>query len=222
MSRDRYATGLWHIDGVEDMRKAVQEKLGDLYQYTPNVLRNAANNTARRVRDQLLEGARERYAESDEALLSAKQVKIRRAREGESTAWIYSKGTLQALSKFYVAPKIPQKNVVASAHVLEDTYPRQFLGRAGESKAFVVRFDSGHIALVRRMEGQEYIDGKVKTARRILGMDLTRIQEFRTVSVPTMLKHPEVVGQTKETFHTIMVEEVEKQITKFLKKGAKK
>ena len=109
--------------------KTLPQQLG-----APNVLKNALNSTARKVRQQIIKGSKGRYA-----------LKEKKALQSESKILSASASTLEAA----VLAKGPMRDTAAAAAKVLNSGAMKPL-EAGGLKAFITTFRSGHTAIVQR------------------------------------------------------------------------
>lgn len=198
------------IDFNAELRN-VEEKLGSLKDKAPDVLRNALNTTARKVRKQIVKDAKGEYQLSDKSLLQAtKAMKMTNARKGTLMAVLKSQGGVNDLMKFMVSP-----TTLARGELAPDSYIAQVLKGTGaksldyDPKPFITQFRSGHIAVVERVPGRKMVSNPEKDF----------IKKLLSPSVPHMLKNPEVQEKASEIMESELPRQIEKQIEKYLQKG---
>ena len=199
-----------------DQMKLIEERLGTLRGKSKDVLREAINDTARNVKKTMLEKARERYAESDPAVLANKQLKLTTAKADGLTAVLRSRGKSLDMPKFSVFPHAPQQRTTVTAKILEENGMKAI---SGEPKPFLVQFKNGHLAVLRRVPGEEYGMSNAGMIRRLLGWDITKVKKLVTVSTPQMLHEEEVTDSALDLFQTMLPDAVGKSIRKAIKKG---
>lgn len=135
----------------------VQQCLGDLQRKAPNALRNAVNQTARRYRDEVQKRVQSEFVIAKKSMVSKNNLmKIRQAKVSDMTAVLTSKGEMSELMQFEAKPKkvtndYKRKPKSYSARVLSDSSLKEL---NGNPKPFVVRFKSGHVAMVARVPGK--------------------------------------------------------------------
>ena len=102
---------------------------------------------------------------------------------------------------------------------------KKALERKG-AKAFLARFESGHVAVVQRRPGELYtFAGATKrlakhqaaTPKRGWQPDLTRIKKLLAPSVPNLFGNEEVIDGISEMLREVMNQEIQKRIMKELK-----
>lgn len=162
----------------------------------PNILKNALNTTARRVRTQLVKDTKKRYALVDEKALkdTAKGApKVLTDTASTLSATVRSKGPMQDIMAFMTTPN--SRTGAAAAKVLNSGTMAPL--EKGNLKAFVTRFASGHTAIVQRK-----------------GPDRLPVKKLLSPAVPHMIGNEEVRSKAEELAYSILQREIEKRIQK--------
>lgn len=182
----------------------------------PNVLKNALNATARKVRRQINKDAENQYAVKDKRILKQEDQgapKVYTASVSDLTAAVVSKGPMQDIMSFMTRPNM--SNGAAAAQVLRSGTMTPL--ESGGLKAFVTRFASGHTAIVQRHPPGEYSTGKAaRTARYGEGADMTMLKKLLSPSVPHMLGNEEVIAQADKLTYETLHAEIRKRVDKVL------
>lgn len=166
------------IDEVSLSR--VRAKLLLFENQVPNVIKKALNATARDAKTTLAEKARETYAVKSPKFKKAIGQKNATASNLVATLKITGKAT--ALSDF----KYRRHSGGASAKgKLYKDGSLKDLSLNDKLKAFVVKYHSGHVAVVRRDPPNKYTNGISK--RKGTGGDTTKLKEFYSPSIPRMI-----------------------------------
>lgn len=166
------------IDEVSLSR--VRAKLLLFENQVPNVIKRALNATARDAKTTLAEKARETYAVKSPKFKKAIGQKNATASNLVATLKITGKAT--ALSDF----KYRRHSGGASAKgKLYKDGSLKDLSLNDKLKAFVVKYHSGHVAVVRRDPPNKYTNGISK--RKGTGGDTTKLKEFYSPSIPRMI-----------------------------------
>lgn len=180
----------------------------------PNILKNALNATARKVRKQITKDAKKQYAIKDKSILkNADQgaPKVYTATAAELAATIRSKGPMQDVMAFMTKPN--STTGAAAAKVLQDGKLTPL--EAGGLKAFVTTFASGHTAIVQRHPPAEYSSGRTARAGRYgERADMTKIKKLLSPSVPHMLGNEKVMEQAERLTYDTLQAEIQKRIDK--------
>lgn len=208
---------LEYVVDVSKQLEAIRQQLGDLQSQAEPVLRRAVRQTGNAVRKSMLEAARARYVEQDASMLSNKTLKVSAKGDG-MTVTLRARGRPTDLSKFEYQPT-PGIRAPVSAHVLAENALKEI---KGEPRPFVVVLNSGHIGIMRRVPGEEYAYGKKYMARKMLGWDLTRVEQLKSVPVPKMFDNDEVIDEAQQQFNDLLPAMIEKQIASAIRKGSKK
>ena len=187
------------IDVEGDLEKIVQQlkTLPDQIA-APNILKNALNTTARKVRKQLVKDAKGEYAIKDTSALKDESKggpKVLTASTANMSAAIRSRGPMQDIMAFMTRPNT--KTGAAAAQVLKSgsMKPLEMDGL----KAFVTRFASGHTAIVQR-----------KGAGRL------PVKKLLSPAVPFMLGNETVREKAEALAYEILQDEIDKRIRKVL------
>ena len=120
--------------------KTLPQQLG-----APNVLKNALNSTARKVRRQIIKDSKGRYALKEKKALQSES-KILSASASTLEAAVLAKGPMRDIMDFMTQPNTD--TAAAAAKVLNSGAMKPL--EAGGLKAFITTFRSGHTAIVQR------------------------------------------------------------------------
>ena len=120
--------------------KTLPQQLG-----APNVLKNALNSTARKVRRQIIKDSKGRYALKEKKALQSES-KIISASASTLEAAVLAKGPMRDIMDFMTQPNTD--TAAAAAKVLNSGAMKPL--EAGGLKAFITTFRSGHTAIVQR------------------------------------------------------------------------
>lgn len=191
-----------HIDVEGELEKIIQ-RLNSLQDQiaAPNILKNAINSTARKVRKQLVKDAKGEYAIKDTKALKDESQggpKVLTATTANMSAAIRSKGPMQDIMAFMTRPN--SKTGAAAAQVLASgsMKPLEMDGL----KAFVTKFASGHVAIVQR-----------KGAERL------PVKKLLSPAVPFMLGNETVREKAEALAYETLQGEIDKRIQKVLGKA---
>lgn len=193
---------LLEIDVDKELQKIIQ-RLNSLPDQiaAPNILKNAINSTARKVRKQLVKDAKGQYAIKDTKALKDESLggpKVLTATTANMSAAIRSRGPMQDIMAFMTRPNT--KTGAAAAQVLTSGGMKPL--EMGDLKAFVTKFASGHVAIVQR-----------KGAERL------PVKKLLSPAVPFMLGNETVRGQAEALAYETLQSEIDKQIQKVLGKA---
>ena len=186
----------------------------------PNILKNAINATARKVRKQITKDAAGVYAIKDKTILKQKDQgapQVYTASASDLTATIRSKGPMQDIMAFMTRPNTATG--AAAAQVLQSGSMK--LLEANGLKAFVTTFASGHTAIVQRHPPAEYSTGRGSRSQKYgERADMTKIKKLLSPAVPHMLGNEEVMGQAEQLTFSTLEAEVQKRIDKAMAERA--
>lgn len=190
------------IDVEGELQKIIQQlnSLPDQIE-APNILKNAINSTARKVRKQLVKDAKGEYAIKDTKALKDESQggpKVLTATTANMSAAIQSRGPMQDIMAFMTRPNT--KTGAAAAQVLASGGMKPL--EMGDLKAFVTKFASGHVAIVQR-----------KGAERL------PVKKLLSPAVPFMLGNETVRNKAEVLAYEILQDEIDKRIQKVLGKA---
>jgi hypothetical protein len=180
----------------------------------PNILKNALNATARKVRKQIVKDAAGQYAIKDKSILKQEDQgapKVYTASAADLAATIRSRGPMQDIMAFMTKPN--SDTGAAAAKVLQSGTLTTL--EAGGLKAFVTTFANGHTAIVQRHPPAEYSTGRNTRAGRYgEGADMTKIKKLLSPAVPHMLGNEKVMAQSETLTYETLQAEIQKRIDK--------
>lgn len=191
--------GMIEIDTEAELR-AIMQKLNRLPDQiaAPNILKNAINSAARKVKNQLVKDAKERYAVKKPGVFKQADQgapKVHTASPASLTATIQSKGPMQEIMTFLTTPN--SGTGAAAAKVLNAGTMKAL--EMGGLKAFVTRFASGHTAIVQRKGGPRL-----------------PVKKLLSPAVPMMLGNEEIQEKAQAMTYEILQAEIDKRIEKVL------
>ena len=167
--------------------KTLPQQLG-----APNVLKNALNSTARKVRRQIIKDSEGRYALKEKKALQSES-KILSASASTLEAAVLAKGPMRDIMDFMTQPNTD--TAAAAAKVLNSGAMKPL--EAGGLKAFITTFRSGHTAIVQR-RGAERLPVKVK--------------KLLSPAVPHMMGNEEVRAEAEALAYETLQREIGKRI----------
>lgn len=189
------------IDVEGELEKIIQQlkNLPDQIA-SPNILKNAINSTARKVRKQLVKDAKGEYAIKNAKILrdeSQGAPKVLTATTANMSAAIRSRGPMQDIMAFMTRPNT--KTGAAAAQVLKSgsMKPLEMDGL----KAFVTRFASGHVAIVQRK-----------------GADRLPVKKLLSPAIPFMLGNEAVRSKAEALAYEVLQDEIDRRLQKVLGK----
>lgn len=209
------------IDAADQIL-VVERMLGDLKGKAPSTLRNAVNATARKMRTQLHQQAKKVYVTKEYNYKS--EVEIRKATISTLTARLRTSGERTALSKHKVSPQRLAHGKGRPKQYKAKVLKKSTLEvmRDGDLKSFLVRFESGHLALVQRNPKEEYDHPEERIKQYGKGADLSRIVEKRSLSIAEMLGSKRVYGVIEPEMGDLLQQEVERFVEKTIQREAAK
>lgn len=190
------------IDVERELQKILQQmnSLPDQIA-APNILKNALNATARKVRKQIVKDAKGQYAIKNTGILKDEKQgapKVLTATAASMSAAVRSRGPMQDIMAFMTRPN--QGTGAAAAQVLASGSMKPL--EVDGLKAFVTRFASDHVAIVQRK-----------------GADRLPIKKLLSPAVPHMLGNEAVRGRAEALAYETLQREIDKRIKKVLDKG---
>lgn len=180
-----------YIDTDEELARIISQlntipqKLG-----APNVLKNALNSTARKVRQQLIKDSMGRYALKQKKPLQTES-KVLSASAATLAATVQAKGSMREIMDFMTQPNT--KTGAAAAKVLNESSMKPL--EAGNLKAFITTFRSGHTAIVQRR-----------------GAERLPVKKLLSPAVPHMMGSEEVRAKAEALAYETLQNEIEKRI----------
>ena len=201
---------LLEIDVDKELQKIIQ-RLNSLPDQiaAPNILKNALNATARKVRKQLVKDAKGQYAIKDTGILKDEKQgapKVLTATAASMSATIRSKGPMQEIMTFMTRPN--QGTGAAAAQILASgsMKPLEMSGL----KAFIATF-------VNENSKGERTEHTAIVQRR--GKERLPLKKLMSPAVPHMLGNETVRGQAAALAYETLQSEIDKQIQKVLGKA---
>lgn len=184
------------IDTDEELAK-IMAKLDGLPEMlgAPKILKNALNSTARKVRQQIIKDSKGRYALKQKKALQSES-KILSASASTLEATVLSKGPMRDIMDFMTQPNT--KTGAAAAKVLNESSMKPL--EAGDLKAFITTFRSGHTAIVQRR-----------------GAERLPVKKLLSPAVPHMMGNEEVRAQAEAMAYANLQREIEKRIEQVTK-----
>ena len=163
--------------------KTLPQQLG-----APNVLKNALNSTARKVRRQIIKDSKGRYALKEKKALQSES-KILSASASTLEAAVLAKGPMRDIMDFMTQPNTD----TAAAKVLNSGAMKPL--EAGGLKAFITTFRSGHTAIVQRR-----------------GAERLPVKKLLSPAVPHMMGNEEVRAEAEALAYETLQREIGKRI----------
>ena len=193
---------LIHIDVEEELQRIIQQlnSLPDQIA-APNILRNALNSTAHKVRKQMVTDVKGEYAiKNTKALRDVAQggPKVLTASSANLSAAIRSRGPMQDIMSFMTRPNT--QTGAAAAKILSSGSLKPL--EMDDLKAFVTRFTSGHTAIVQRR-----------------GKSRLPVKKLLSPAIPHMLRNEAVMAQTETLAYETLHAEIDKRIAQVLGKA---
>lgn len=190
---------LIHIDVEEELQRIIQQlnSLPDQIA-APNILRNALNSTARKVRKQMLTDVKGEYAiKNTKALRDTAQggPKVLTASSANLSAAIHSRGPMQDMMSFMTQANRGTSAAEVQVMASGSMKPLEVDGL----KAFVTRFASGHTAIVQRR-----------------GKSRLPVKKLLSPAIPHMLRSEAVRAQAEQLTYETLHAEIDKRIAKVL------
>lgn len=201
---------LLEIDVDKELQKIIQ-RLNSLPDQiaAPNILKNAINSTARKVRRQLVKDAKGQYAIRDTGSLKNEKQgapKVLTATAASMSAAVRSRGPMQEIMTFMTRPN--QGTCAAAAQVLASGSMKPL--EMSRLKAFLATFVSEN-SRGERTEHTAIVQRK--------GKERLPLKKLMSPAVPHMLGNETVRGQAEALAYETLQSEIDKQIQKVLGKA---
>lgn len=189
----------------------IERKLKNMKSKAPQVLKNAVNATAKDAKKDLAKKAKETYAVKSPKFQKA--IAMKNATAAKPTATLKITGEAMALSDFKYKKNI--QSIGAKGKLYKASSFKSLDLDAKGLKAFVTKFHSGHIAVVRRDPPHKYTRGLME--RKQNGGDQTKLKEFYSPSIPRMIgNEKKVYGIVRPNIYQNLQKNIEKQIENVL------
>lgn len=199
--------GLIEFEADSTQLQRIEFKLKNMKNKAPQVLKSAVNATAKAAKKDLANKAKETYAVKSPRFQKA--IDMKNATTAKPAAILFITGEANTLSDF------KYKKNSGAAGAKGKLYKSGSLKslNAGRLKAFITKFKSGHVAVVRRDPPNKYKDIE---ARKKIG-DTTKLKEFFSPSIPRMIgNEAKVYGIIKPNIQSNLQRNIQKQIDKIL------
>lgn len=191
----------------------IEAALGMVKDKSKLVLRGAINETAKDVRVLLADEAAKEYVMKRSVF--KKNIEIDKAKVSTLTATVHSSGMVNELYDFRVSPRRYAPHNKPNHHkgkVRVENPLSKLILKPGASrdkyKAFVVRYQSGHITVGQRVPGKRM---KSKPEKEF-------VKTLLSPSIPNMLGYEKgVYGIVEPQIHDLLVKHIQTQMLKFLK-----
>jgi hypothetical protein len=202
--------GLIDFEVDQTQLARIELKLKNCKEKAPLALKNAVNATARDAKKDLAAKAKETYAVK--APRFKKAIAQKNATKTKPVAILKITGEANALSDFKYKP---HEGGASARGKLYKASSLSSLALNDKLKAFVVKFKSGHVAVVRRDPPLRYTRGLAE--RKRVGGDRTKLKEFYSPSIPRMIgNEAKVYGVVKPNIQENLQKNIQKQIDKIL------
>lgn len=192
---------------------AVAAALGGLKDQRFKVLKNAVNATAKQAQADLVAKAQEEYTAKKGPL--EKAASIKKGTDSNPEATITVKGTTLELREFKAtAPRSGAKAKILTSGTLKAIQSQ----KGSRAKAFLATFESGHMAIVQRQDGETYRRyGAKRRAKYGSGVDMTRIKKLLSISFPKMVGGSAVLGELEPDIYDTLLANVSREIERVMK-----
>lgn len=192
--------GLITFEFDQQLLGVIEDALGDLKSESRKVLKNAVNKTAKQAKEQLAKKAKETYVVKKTRFTKAMATKNATVTKPEATIKIT--GEQMELKDFKASPatyRPKNRPSVTTAKVLLSSSMKPL---QAESKAFLVKFASGHVSIVQRKTRNRY-----------------PLKKLLSNSIPKMIGSQErVFGVIEPDIYNDLMANIHTEIGKVLKK----
>lgn len=203
----------FHVE-MQDLTE-IEAALGMMKDKSKMVLRSAINNAAKQTEKRLVDEASDRYKFQGKKTGIRKANTIKKAKVSDMTAIIEAKGPANELLDFEVKPRTyypagrGAPRWVKSRGRKDSSLTRvaKFPNASGDKyKGFVVKFKSGHLAMVERVPGQRMKSKPHKEA----------LESLYSIATPKM---EEVVyrDEIADDMYDLLQQNIQTQIIRYLK-----
>lgn len=191
----------------------LETKLNRVLRKVPTVLKNAVNAAARQAKKDLANRAKKVYTVKKSSFDSSIQQK--NATTSEPVAILTVSGESNPLSTYFKFSK--NKGVNAARAKVKKSSNLKALQK-GNLKAFIVQFESGHVAIVQRDPPKKYTSkGASKRRAKYPYSDLTKIKELFGPSIPQMIgNEQQVYGYIRPKIQENLQRQIHAQVEKIL------
>nr|DAN92298.1 MAG TPA: minor tail protein Z [Caudoviricetes sp.] len=201
-------SGMISFEADATQLERIHLRLMHMNKQAPSVLKKALNATARDAKTDLAKKAKETYAVR--APRFKKAIGQKNATNSKLVATLKITGKSTALADF--THKAHAGGASARAKLYKGGTLKD-LSLNDKLKAFVVKFKSGHEAVVRRDPPNRYTRGLAERIRT--GGDRTKLKEFYSPSVPRMVgNEAKVYGIVKPKIQENLQRHVDQEIQK--------
>ncbi len=217
----------------QEIYDRLNERLKDIPEKMPIVMKRTINDTAKSARGKILEELKQKYVMKERAF--NKEVAIEYATGRHWNATIETEGEPIPLYDFQIRKnrgKTAAKAKVLTASTLEELTVKGADRNGKDLKAFVQKMpDNGHYGVFRRLTTTEKVsaqaqyaeekkknDNEGNTVLKRLGKRLRRnfIRQLHSLSTPQMVGGERIFPVVKETIDSGMRENLEKHIAQVM------
>lgn len=202
MTTSRTGDGLIQFEYDEAMLHVIEMALGNLKSESRKVLKNAVNATAKQAQTDLASKAKETYAVKKGRFTKA--MKLDKATESRQVATVRITGEQLELHDFKASPTSYRtggsRPDVVKAKVLLSSAMKPL--EKGDLKAFLVKFQSGHVTIAQRR-----------------GKSRLPVKKLLSNSIPKMVGNQEkVYGVVEPHIYSNLMDNIMKEISKVVDK----
>jgi hypothetical protein len=182
------------------------------------ILRKVVNETAKKAKQTIIKAVKHDYdiqymKKDDKGNFLKDNLEVKKATLKNLNASLVSKGNKLDVSKFKVNPnKLSRTNdrpKVYKAKVLKSSTLKKM--QVGNMKAFLVKFDNGHEALVQRVFGK-----RIKTRLGKVTKHNQALESLYTVSMPEMFGGKHGYLKVQDEVDDILQENIYKELERAL------
>ena len=205
---------LFYVD-MEDLTE-IEAALGKTKDKSKMVLKTAINNAAKQIENSMVDKAKAKYHYKKGNKGDIRKANtVKKANIGKLEATVEAKGDVNELLDFQVKPRdyFPKGEYIpewVKARALRGSKLTKVAlrpnARGDKYKAFVIRYNSGHLALAQRVPGKRM---KSKPNREA-------VKSLLSISIPKM-EETVYRAEIEEDMHDILMRNIEEQIQRFLK-----
>lgn len=198
--KSKVSGGLIEFEFDEELLKVIEDALGSMKSESRKVLKNAVNQTAKQAKKDLAKKAQETYVVKQGRFTKA--MKTKNASESNPTATIKVTGAQLELKDFKASPAGVRtgKNrpSAVKAKVLLSSGMKPLVA---STKAFIVKFKSGHVSIAQRRGKPRY-----------------PIKKLLSNSIPVMIGNEDrVYGVVEPEIYDHLMDNIIKEIRRITK-----
>lgn len=217
------------LEGLDSVRRA----LGDLQKKSPAAAKVAINATAREARKVMIAAALARYAVNSKGKEKIRELaQKKRATNRSLSATLRIESKWNDLGYFDTRPRYPTHFTgrayvlgpeVWRGRVLKESALQDLPGVEGHTgKAFLAKFQSGHIGMVQRQIGKKSDYTRTATGKPRWKSKSGVVEKLKTLGAPSgTAMHNTIWPEVEEELQAFLLERLDAQVQKVLSKAGR-